>query len=90
MTARLAMTVAFAAALVAMPVGANAKRAAAFETRMPAKMIFTGLTAVGREPARSRYMLIDDLPETYGSKPQGVQVRWRVNRVKVKVPFALN
>ena len=90
MTARLTMTMAFAAVLVAMPVGANAKRMAAPVSRTPVTMAFTGLTAAEREPARSRYMLIDDLPETYGPKPQGVQIRWRVNRLKVKVPFALN
>ena len=91
MTARLAMT-AFAAALVAMPVSASAKPAMASNARPVelASINFTSMAKTGGH-ARSRYMLVDDLPETYGpAEEEGIKVKLRVNRVKVKVPFALN
>jgi len=89
MTARLAMTAAAMAIALIAPQAADARTKAWSKPQAPGSSPFTPLTG-HREPARSRYLPIDDLPETYGVGEQGIKVRWRINKVKVKVPFALN
>lgn len=90
MTARLAMMAGLAAGFVAMVPHANARPGRTVTAHASAALRFTSL-AEANDHTRSRYMLVNDLPETYDAvEEHGVQVRWKLNKVKVKVPFALN
>jgi hypothetical protein len=40
------------------------------------------------DDGRSRFLLAD-LPDRYEAPAQGVQLRWRLNKVKMKVPFSI-
>lgn len=90
MTARLAMMAGLAASFVAMAPHANARPGRTVTDHASAALRFTSLTRPD-DHGHSRYMLISDLPETYDTvEEHGVQVRWKLNKVKVKVPFALS